>query len=125
MRLTFVIPFAFAICSALVSASASKFFHPYATIPLRSDAHPPPRPAQVVSRGLPESCGPTSQVLAHTTIDHQTDTLDFVTGTCIGGSSGDSTKRSDLEGRQQVCTNGFCEGDTTYPPWGQCLTCDN
>jgi len=118
MRLILVIPFAFAISSALVGASAGKLLHLPTTIPLYSDAYPSPRPVQVVSRGLPEGCGPTSQVLAHTTIDHKNGTLDYVTGTCTGGSSGDSTKRSDLEGRQQVCTSGYCEGDSTSPPWG-------
>jgi hypothetical protein len=127
MRLTFAIAFAFAISSALVSASAGNLLHLSANIPLRSDAYPSPRTVQVASRAQPQKCGTGGKVLEQNTIDHKGNTITHVSGTCpdgIGGS-GNPTKRSELEERQDVCTSGDCEGDPTYPPWGACLTSDD
>ncbi|KAH9960799.1 hypothetical protein BC827DRAFT_1267867 [Russula dissimulans] len=89
MRLTFAIAFAFAISSALVSASAGNLLHLSANIPLRSDAYPSPRTVQVASRAQPQKCGTGGKVLEQNTIDHKGNTITHVSGTCpdgIGGS---------------------------------------
>jgi len=88
MRLTFAIAFAFTIFPALVSASA----------------------VQVASRAQPKKCGTGGKVLAQNTIGHKGSTITYVSGTCPGGisGSGNPTKRSELEERQDVCTNGNC-----------------
>jgi len=80
MKLTFAIVFTFVISSALVNASA------------------------IVSRALPGGCT-AGQVLTHDTFNHEGSSVDYVTGTCNGGSP---AKRYELEKRQNICTNGTC-----------------
>jgi len=87
MKSAFAIPLAFAICLALVNASA----------------------IQIAARAQFPSCT-GGEVLEQTTIHHNGNSIQYASATCPGGSgdSGNSAKRSKLEERQTVCTAGGC-----------------
>jgi hypothetical protein len=73
---------------------------------------PSPLAVQIATRAQPPSCT-GGEVLEQTTISHNGNTIQYASATCPGGSGdfGNFAKRSKLEERQTVCTDGGCEGD--------------
>ncbi|KAH9960798.1 hypothetical protein BC827DRAFT_361775 [Russula dissimulans] len=86
MKSAFAIAFAFATSLALVNASA----------------------IQIAARAPSPSCT-GGEVLEQTSINHDGNTILYASVTCPGsGDSGNPAKRSKLEERQTVCTDGGC-----------------
>jgi hypothetical protein len=66
------------------------------------------------------SCGDGGQVLEHTSIDHNGNSIGFVSGTCPqSGNSANNTKRAAIDERQYICAEGDCEGLPGSPSPGR------
>jgi hypothetical protein len=65
----------------------------------------------VTARSTLSGCGDGGEVLTTNSINHNGNTISSVSGTCPQATS-NSTKRDAIEERQNICTNGGCEG---YP----------
>lgn len=64
----------------------------------------------VIPRSPYSGCGDGGDVLSSNTVEHNGNSINFVSGTCP-----QTAKRDVLEERQTVCDQGTCEGHPSPP----------